>query len=818
MSFRDCIQTAIDSGRVSARKGGEALDAYDRAFERAKATGEPDGIADTKGADFALSEITSLKAAKRHQRIAEMQRSHEIYTRIMESKDPARALQEIVVDLEMSYETVKAIAMANLDRLMLTYKPKAGGLVIPTKGMDDVVRAAYGDVRSPTAKEMADAVVESLEMLRNLANMYGANIPKNENRVLFQTHDQVRVSAVSEDEWVMDHLRDGVLDWDIMRYAGKAIPEDEREEILRKTYQGIVNDGFDRELPAQARRAGLATRLNRDRFLYYRGAESYLAMQEKYGAGNFYEQTINMIDIMSKDISILKTFGPSNDTAREFTKSVALSRAAQLNNERPAGKKNLVKKMEKQVELFDDQYKIHNWHIVSADGNLAVQTFSTIRTLAVNALLGSSLIPNMYGDLSNARAMRRVLGMPQISVLRSYVSEWAPTKAKLAEAARSGIIFENAISLTQARLRYFGALDGPHWARRIGDATYRLGLAAHHTQVIRNAQGKQIMGLWADDVKKKFDDLPYAPLLVEHGVTPEEWDRFRQLAPHAIGKATFLRPVDLFKTGSPEDQRIAMKFSNAMQMAIRTLVPDTTLRSRRALGEFVDPNSVAGHTIRTLGSLLAFPMSIWFNQLERIAHAPGIRNKIVLGSKYAVWMTLAGAAIVQTRALVQGTNPFDMTMTDESGNLNPFWAKAVVQGGGLGIVGDLIFNGLNVNNSSHFGGNPTMEYLKKFHKMTLDNLIDAGETYLHEQGMMAKPGDELMIGADVQKFIDANVPDLWYAKVLWERSLSDEWMQQADPAGWERKQRWHQENYSQGRWWEVGGEPEAPRLETAVGG
>src|SRR5687767_2015406 len=117
MSFRDCIQSALAVGRLSAKKADEALAVYDEAFERARVD-EPEGVADMMAATAVLEEITTLKAAKRHERMATMQRSHEIYTRLMNTKDPAEELQNIIVDLEMAQQTVRSIAMANLDRLM----------------------------------------------------------------------------------------------------------------------------------------------------------------------------------------------------------------------------------------------------------------------------------------------------------------------------------------------------------------------------------------------------------------------------------------------------------------------------------------------------------------------------------------------------------------------------------------------------------------------------------------------------------------------------------------------------------------------------
>lgn len=304
MSWRDCIGSAVESGRISASKAAEAYAAFDKAYDEAIALGEPEGTAVLKAADRAVEEITDLKKAKRWSRINEMQRQHELYQRLMKASDPKRELDNIMIDTELSYETIRGIAMANLDQILMKYKPKKGGLHVPTDGLDDIVQAAYKSGGTPQGREMFEAIFEAQEILRKEANMYGAAIPENPNRRLAQTHNQRKVSAVSKETWVDEHMR--ALDWEIMRFEGKNIPVDKREEVLGRVYDGIVNDGAGRGSPAQNAAPSLATRLARDRFLYYKDADSYIAMQKKYGHGNLYEQTIGLIDHMSMEISLLK--------------------------------------------------------------------------------------------------------------------------------------------------------------------------------------------------------------------------------------------------------------------------------------------------------------------------------------------------------------------------------------------------------------------------------------------------------------------------------------------------------------------------------
>jgi len=791
MSFRDCIQNWSDIGRLSEKKREEAFGTFDRAYERAVADGLDGVAAEAHAAGKALEEITTLTSTRRWQRINEMQRSYELHSRIMRSNTPWRELEHIVAEMESTYDSVRGIAMATMDSFLSKYKPQKGGLSITTAGLDDIVHGVYGDVRTPVAKEMGDAIVHAMETLRKWANMHGASIPENPNRKLFQTHDAVKVKAVSEDQWVSEHLADGVLDWDVMRYAGKKIDPEAREGILRKTYEGIITDGFIREKVGQQAIPNLAGRLNRDRFLYYASPDSYIKMQEKYGAGNFFEQTVGMIDAMAKDISILRTFGPSADSMKEFAKRVGLERASKLDVEAVPGKRTNLDKMKREVVVFDDEYRIHARHVPATDGNWAVNTFATVRTLAVNALLGGVFIPSLYGDMANAKVAARMFNLPEAKVFGSYIDEFVPSPEKTAEAVRGGVVFENAISLAFSRQRYFGALDGPHWARRLSDITYRMGLAAHHTQVARNSQGKMFMGVLADHAGKQFDELPFAAAMVEQGITAAEWNAFRAIPLHEVRGATFLRPIDMWN-GAADDvgRKAAEKFSNLMQIYIRTAVPDVTLRARRALGAAVDPNSASGQLFRTVGSLMSFPVSIYFNQLRRIVETPGVRNKAVLAARYFAWMTLGGMMITQTRALVAGKNPHSMMPYDDEGNFNwDFYGRSVINGGSFGILGDLVFNNININNSQYRSGNPTLEYLKSAHKLTIDNLIDA---------MQGRPTDA---GKDTLDFARANVPNLWYTKLLFDRALGDELMQQTDPAGYKMKKKYLQE-HEEGMWWE----------------
>lgn len=789
MSWKDCITTALETGKITAARASKAHAAFDKAYNEAIAAGEPEGKAVSAATESAVEQLTTLNKTKRWARLNEMQRAHELHTRISNATDVPKELENILRDLDNTHESASGILMANLDRLQLKYKPKLGGFHQPVAGLEDIVRAGYGETTSPDSKLFYDSLFEAEETARKWANSLGAAIPENPNRRMPQMIVERSVAAVSQDQFYHDFY--DALDWDIVRYAGKAVDIGDREKVLRDIYDAIVTEGNLREGTAQHRTGGLLARLNRERFFYYKSADDWIRLQEKYGSGSIYDQVINGVDMSARYISMLQVLGPNPDAAKEFVKREALKRASALDLAKTANKQKFLDKAKRATNVFEEGYKIHAMHVPGLEGNIPMQTLTAVRQTAVNALLGGVFIPSVFGDLANMKAARLYAGLPQNKVLREYLSNWIPTRANIKAFVSDGIIFQNAVSLVHQKQRYFGPLEGPNLVRRIGDITYRATMAAHHTQVARVASGQKMLNVFAQYRNKDFHDLPIAAYLTELGVTKEDWDKFRVTPVYERGGGEFLRPIDLFNAG---DAKTAVKFANVMQDFSRLSVPSPSLRSRVAAGESVDPNTARGQLMRNTVSLMSFPIAITFNQLRRIAGAPGIRNKSVLAANYFLWTMSAGMLITQTKALVgQGQNLYSMDPTDES-----FWTdfvpRSLINAGSLGILGDMIMNSVNMSNGRHSPGNPTTEYLKK--AMAL-----------------LKPGDE---GKDALRFLDANVPDFWYAKLVLNRTIMDEAMRQADPAGWERSKQYMQEHEA-GTWWGPDEDPHAPNFETVLG-
>lgn len=800
MSFKLCIQNAIETGRLSEDKGKSVMEEFDRALERARLEGLEEGAANGRAADEAFQNTTKLNADKRTQKIHQMQRASELWDRLHNTNKPEKEMIEVLQSLDLNFVTLQGLLRGRLNGLIDKYSPKMGGLVLPIKDLDNIVHASYKESRGradPESQAFADAVKETIDTAVNEANMYGATIEKNPNYILPQKQHAVKARAVSEDTWVNDH-KDNV-DWSIMRSRGLPIPPDQREEVLRQMYRGIISDGFDDPASRRAHGVTLINKLDRDRFLYYKDSDAWLAMQKKYGTGNVYEQVIHLVDSMARDISLLKVFGPNPDSMKEFVKDAAGHRASEIDAIAKPGKRTRVKTVERRFGLYDDMYKIFTHKVPSTEGNWAVNLWATGRTVTSNALLGSTVIPSIGGDLANSKTAAMLFNIPEMKIFRTYLETWADSKTARNEMATAGITLESALSMVYDGNRYYAAQGGAYWARRMGDVTYRMGVANRHTTIIRDSNAKILLGKFADFSGTKFDDLPFATGLREVGITDKDWDMFRAMPQYEIKGARLLRPIDMWENGTFSEKKTAEKFQNFMSLFLRTAVPSPDLRTRRALGEALDPNSAWGQAVRTITSLTAFSTSILFNPLRRIATAPGITNKLQLAFWYGAWTYMAGLAITQAKALVlQGQNPYAWDDLE-------LHKRAFLNGGTFGILGDLLTNSTDLTHGEFLKiGSPLTDAIGKLAKLTVVNPI-------HEY-----QGKETHFSKDAMDTLQSVVPNFWYTRLLFERGVKDRLLEMSDPAAYARRQQLLQQ-HKEGMWWAPGQQPTSPDLSTMAG-
>lgn len=813
MNFLDCIETAVANGKVSQEKADNAAAAYQRQYDDQIAQGTAKNLAESKAALSAVKETATLTSQKRWERVFEMRIAHQLTTDINATKnigDLQTYLEQQANKLEDTYHRTLGQALSYISDNLEKYRPKAVGLINPIDDMDEIVDVAFGGKGNKAAQELYKEITAADEFLRKQSNARGASIPENKDRRLAQIHDRMKLKRIaptveaSRTKWVNDHI--DTLDWELMRYAGKEILPSEREEVLGTVFDAIITNGYSRITPGHTTGTALATRMNRERFLYYKDAESWKTMNKRYGSGNVFSQTLQVLDSASRDISLLENYGPNANVMKKQQSNLAQKRAADFETKAGTSKKRSATGLvDEALDLFDRRYALSARTVVLGEENMAAQTIATMRTAVGAVVLQGAFIFNL-GDIGFMKDASRLNGLPANNIIRQYVKDFVPNKENRMWAAQSGIILESAIGQALSTNRFFGPMMGHQIARRFSDTMFRATWLTHHNQTAKIAWSKHLMGSFAMYRGKTLDKLEpnFKAALERNGITPEDWDHFRKGPVEKFRGAEFLRPIDLWNKGSVRDKEVADKFMDFMYDTNKRAVPEQGTRVQAALGGSISRASGVGMAAQTLSMLKGFPLTMLLVHMKDNWRLQTPGQRLVATTRLFAYMTVAGAAVTQLRELANGKDPRDMT--------DPrFWAEAAVNGGSLGLLGDTFGSFLRGHNVSDAVGSPILDFVDKTSQLTIGNLLELAR------------GEETRFGKEFSQYLSSYMPTGWQLRLLFRHALANQLMKETDPAAFRRmvqgkEQRAREVN--QKYWWNPGDQTpqNAPDLGAALGG
>lgn len=813
MSFKDCIQTAIDKGRISQDKGAEAKRAYDNHYQQHISAGM--GEAEARGAASlaAVEAIVKQKGEVRWRRLREMQVAHRITkaleTRAMKPWEVPAAM----IDGDFRYggpnvttrhERIVGQAHALFEKNLEKYQPRVVGLVNPVRDLDNIVKEMFGqDTKNPAAKELASEYAAVAEHLRKRANAAGAAIPPLADWRLPQTHDRLKIRAVGREAWVADQMQR--LDWDRMKsfFDDQPIPVDKREGILENVYNTLTTDGYTKIEPGKRINENLASQLSNSRFLHYKDANAWLEMNAKYGNGNAFQTMASYIDSMSRDIAMLEVFGPNPAAMREYIRGSVKRMSGDMDaaSPGPTTAKPNTDRADKALGAFDAMWNTMTHANAAPETDMAGNTLAGARNIITSSFLGAATIAAIPGDIVTMSFAKAINRMPATGHISRYLALLNPASSKDRRlAVRSGLIAQAAASLALGHQRFFGSMAGPQVTRRIVDTTMRASLMTPHTQAMQWAWGMEFMGMMADDAGKAFDKLPYRAMFERYGVTAADWDLLR--ATPQIEK-DLLRPDDLWNSAAGDgarNRRVADKFMDMLLAERRYGVLEGSVRGRTFLVSDTQAGTFAGELLRSGAMFKNFPVTILMMHARRglqqstegnLLARMGGRRLAYLGG-FFTFLTLAGALSQQANQIASGRDPMDMTDWK-------FWGTAALKGGGLGYLGDFLFADLNRYGSTmgDMVAGPIPELATSIKNLTFGNVQELLE------------GKDTKAARELTAFGARYAPGstLWYLKLLFRRHITDQAMQWADPAAYRRMKQGEQRelrDYNQGYWWSPG--------------
>jgi len=699
-------------------------------------------------------------------------------------------------------------------------RPKGLGFKPEATRELDVLRALYGrtDV-DPQARVVAQAWQKVADRLADDFIGAGGKLAKRENwRLGNPSLDPTKVQALGYQrfsELVRDVVnRDEMLDFD----TGKPMNDARFEQLLNEAYNSIINRGRDGLPSGQARgRTMLANSRDVSRLFVLKDAESWMRFAEAAGEhASIFETMTQHISAMARDTAMMRVLGPNPEATRRFILDLFDREAGRLGvtaaTDAPkevaaAARANRATEARVRLErrVFEDL-----WAETTGANRVPVNTtlanaIGDVRSLLSAAQLGSALISSL-SDPGTAAVAARFNGLPVMNVISRAVSMMGEKGSEIF-AAQQGVVLDTLAHAAGAGDRILGEEIRSGIAAKISSANIRLSGLRRWTGVLRAAFGLEFMAHVARERGTALAELEprFRQALERYGIGETEWDAIRNTAPHEPRPgAPFLRPMDVAEGGTATHQAAAEKFNRMITTEMDYAVIEGDPVTRAMLVGSSQPGTAGGEVRRAITMYRSFPATFLTMHFARAVARGWDGSRMGHAALTFLTMMGLGALSMQAKEIAAGRDPLNLNPVKSDGTVDGnglrAWGKAILQGGGLGVFGDVLF----VDQT---------KYGNTWASTVAGPIAGAAETLLGDFVLkniqLAGKGQETHFLGDALYAGARYVPgsSLWFGRLAFQRYALDQLALMADPRTPQRLQRIEDQarkDWGQSYWWQPG--------------
>jgi hypothetical protein len=706
--------------------------------------------------------------------------------------------------VENTRGAIERLAWSRMDGFFERHGRDMLGRVRNEAELDDVVRALRGErVESPEAMGTANAVRDTFEFLRQQFNAAGGAIAKLKDWGLPQSHDALEVAKAGYAEWRAFILPK--LDWQAMtdQTTGKSFASEEAlEPALEAAWRNISSQGMDNAVPGSINvRGKLANRHTDHRFFAFRSADDWLAYNQRFGVGSVFDAITGHIHSMSRDIAAMQVLGP-NPAATVRWLGDMLRKDALPTVE---GGQNLPlsAKAGRGAKTLQDLWDFYSGEMtrISPENRTMARAFSGVRNWNVMSKLGSAFVSALPTDPMFSGVTAAFNGLPVMDGLHTYLKTFNPADSAHRDAAlQAGLVFAEMTGRAERLWRDNGSLNTHELTRRGANMLLDATLLTPHTVAAKQAIGLSFMKDWAENADSTFADLaePKRLALERYGIDAADWDRLRSVPAHEQGSVRLQRPADLARSDDPEGIASAVKFMSLIDAETKFGVPGESLRAATAVETFLgraERGTIGGEIKHSMAQFKTYSVVWAMTHLERSLYGRGGLSRAQYALTLPIFLTLGGYIADSLIDISKGEVP--------SAELTPLrLGRAMARGGGLGILGDLVSQGLSGNKGTQ---GPVSGFLVG---PTLGAVIDPITAVTLGNIGAAASGKDVHLTSELIRQARTAVPgsNAWFLRVAMNRLLLDQLQEMADPnyrQSWKRIERSAQERGST-FWWKPG--------------
>ena len=679
---------------------------------------------------------------------------------------------------------------------------------------------------NPDIIRLAEAMEGYSEMIRIKLNDRGANIGKLWGYIVRQSHDTYLVRDA--EKGLCNNLEDMDDGFDPNLKSKKDINynrnykawrdfvmeklDQERtfagvediEEFMLFVYNSLVknqylkSDGaeftFGSRQTARGKDVAKAAGLSAKRVLHFKTADNWFDYNDKFGVGNLKESFFSGLQTAGRNIGIMDTLGTKPaDNFSKIKKAVGnkLNKLGRSTQDLASDAK------------FDKFLKVVDGSIYTVE-NFAVAKYSAIaRAIASMAKLGGATVSaaadiGLYGSEMRYQGRSFLGGMAEAVGSLGKIKN---TQQKKDIAEGLGFIADNTIYDVAGRYQVGDNLSkGFTKAQRF---FFKLNLLSWWTNTLKEGSMLGMANYFAKQKNLAFDSLnpQLKSLFNVYNIDSTKWNIIRKTAMEKaddgkefinIGLLDQISDADVKKITGIDDlskreiqiEKDNFKASVTGMLLDRSIyaVIEPDARVRATLTQGYLGGTGMGEAIRFFGQFKAFPLSIVQKVLGReIDYFKGpnkdlARGIVGLGS-IIVTSGLLGYLSMTIKDLLKGRSPRDPT------KLNSVMA-AFLQGGGLGIYGDVLFQ------ETRSGGDIIGNIAGPV-PLTAFDLVQAIKYGIRGEGGKA--------GRTAYRAVSQSIPfmNLFYLKTAFDYLIGYQIMETMSPGTLRRIERRMKKNYNQ---------------------
>ena len=669
---------------------------------------------------------------------------------------------------------------------------------------------------NPKIKQLGILMEEHSEAVRAMLNDRGANIPKLWGWVVKHNHDQFNIRSATEtlgmklsDVKADVNLKGTDINYNknykswknfISKYLDERTFDtvDDKDSFFVDVYNSLVGnkiqltEGVNNIFGSR----NITKAAGGKRILHFKSAADWFTYHEKFGHGNLQETFLSGLLTAGRNIGIIDKLG-SNPKAN-FDKI----RIAVYNHVKESGRdssklasENYFKKFYMQIN--GSSHTVENFTLAKYGAILrVVQNITKLGGAAISA--GTDI--GLYASEMKDQGGKTLLG--GMGDAFSALARIKDTKQKTEIVEMSGLMFDGAIHDLAGRNQVGDNLS--RGATQVQKTFFKFNLLTWWTNTLKQSAMLAMSNYYARQKNLPYNKLnkQLQLLFTKFNIDSNKWDVIRK---NGMVKADdgmeFINIGSLDKISDTDVKKITgidnltkreakiekekFKYSISGMLLDRTLTaviqPDARVKGIMKQGTLA--GTPIGEAISFLGQFKGFPIAIFNKVIGRdIAYMKaGPNQDIGRGAKgiaaTIVTSALLGYASMSIKDLLKGREPRDPSKWNTA-------MAALLQGGGLGLYGDVLFR-------EQRDGSTIIAGLAGPGATTVADVLLAINYGIRGEGGNA--------GKAAYRAINANIPfmNLFYVKTAYDYLIGYNMMETMSPGSLKRVESRMKKEYNQ---------------------